>query len=179
MLSRWWCWQRERRRVADLYQFSCPVVSISLRPDEPQHARPPCPSPTPGVYSNSWPLSWWCHPTISSSVSPFSSCLQSFPGPGSFLISQLFTLSGQSIEASVQPQSFQWIFRIDFLQDWLVWSPCSPWDFQESSPTPQSKSISSSALSLLYGPISHPYVTIGKIIALTVQTFVGKVMSIF
>ena len=66
---------------------------------------------------------------------------------------QLFTLSGPSIEASVQPQSFQWIFRIDFLQDWLVWSPCSPWDFQESSPTPQSKSISSSALSLLYGPI--------------------------
>ena len=125
-----------------------------------QHPRPPYPSPTPRAYSNLCPLSQWCHPTISSSVALFSSCLQSFPASGSFLISRLFTLSGQSIEASVQ--SFQWIFSIDFLQDWLVWSPCSPWDSQESSPTRQFKSISSSALSLLYGPISHPYVTTGK-----------------
>ena len=94
----------------------------------------------------------WGHPTISSSVIPFSSCLQSFPQSGSFLISRFFASGGQSIGASVQPQSFQWIFRIDFLQDWLVWSPCSPWDFQESSPTPQSKSISSSALRFLYSP---------------------------
>ena len=157
--------------------FSCTVVSNSLWPRGLQYAMLSHPSPAPRACSNLCPLSQWCHPTISSSVALFSSCLQSFPASGSFLISRLFTLSGQSIEASVQ--SFQWIFSIDFLQDWLVWSPCSPWDSQESSPTRQFKSISSSALSLLYGPISHPYVTTGKIIALTVQTFVGKVMSDF
>ena len=81
-------------------QFSCSVVSDSLQPYEPQHARPPCPSPTPGVYSNSCPSSWWCHPTISSSVIPFSSCLQSFPASGSFPMSQLFTSVGQSIGVS-------------------------------------------------------------------------------
>ena len=87
------------------------VVSDSLRPREPQHARPPCPSPTPGVYSNSCPLSWWCHPTISSSVVPFSSCPQSFPASGSFPMSQLFTSGGQSIvvsaSASVLPMNTQ------------------------------------------------------------------------
>ena len=76
------------------------VMSDSLRLHGPQHARPPCPSPTPGVYPNSCPLSWWCHPTISSSVIPFSSCLQSFPASGSFQMSQLFTLGGQSIRVS-------------------------------------------------------------------------------
>ena len=89
-------------------QFSCSVVSDSLRPHGPQHARPPCPSPTPRVYSNSSPLSWWCHPTISSFV-PFSSCLQSFPASGSFPMSQLFTLGGQSIgvSTSVLPMNTQ------------------------------------------------------------------------
>ena len=77
-------------------QFSRSVVSYSLRPHGLQHARPPCPSPTPGAYSNSCPLSQWCHPTISSSVVPFSSCLQSFPAPGSFQMSQFFASSGQS-----------------------------------------------------------------------------------
>ena len=72
-------------------QFSCSVVSDSLQPHGLQHARPPCPSSTPGVYSNSCPLSRWCHPAISSSVIRFSSCLQSFPASGSFQISQLFT----------------------------------------------------------------------------------------
>ena len=82
-------------------QFSCSVVSDSLRPHEPQHARPRCPSPTPGVYPNSCSLSWWCHPAIiSSSVVPFSSCPQSFPASGSFPMSQLFTWSGQSIRVS-------------------------------------------------------------------------------
>ena len=78
-------------------QFSCSVVSDSLRPHKLQHARPPCPSPTPGVYSNSCPSSQWCHPTISSSVVPFSSCSQSFPASGSFQMSQLFTSGGQSL----------------------------------------------------------------------------------
>ena len=81
-------------------QFSHSVVSDSLWPHEPesQHARPPCPSPTPRVHPNPCPLSWWCHPTISSSVVPFSSCPQSFPASGSFSVSQLFT--GQSIGVS-------------------------------------------------------------------------------
>ena len=81
-------------------QFSCSVMSKSLWPHGLQHARPPCPSPTPSVYSNSHPLSRWCHPTISSSVIPFSSHLQSFPASGSFQMSQLFASGGQSIGVS-------------------------------------------------------------------------------
>ena len=81
-------------------QFSLSVVSDSLRPHEPQHARPPCPSPIPGVHPNPCPLSLWCHLTILSSVIPFSSCLQSFPAAGSFQMSQLFTSGGQSIRVS-------------------------------------------------------------------------------
>ena len=80
--------------------FSRSVVSDSSRPHEPQHARPPCPSSTPGVHPNPCPLSWWCHPTISSSVVPFSSCPQSFPASGSFPMSQLFASGGQSIGVS-------------------------------------------------------------------------------
>ena len=91
-------------------QFSCSVMSNSLQPHEPQHARLPCPSPTPGVYPNSCPLSRWCHPTISSSVILFS-CPQSFPASGSFPMSQLFTSGGQSIKvsasASVLPMNTQ------------------------------------------------------------------------
>ena len=96
-------------------QFSCSVVSDSLRPHEPQHARPPCPSPTPGVYPNPCPLSRWCHPTISSSVIPFSSCRQSFPASGSFPMSQLFTSDGQVLEFQFQHHSFQWTPRTDLL----------------------------------------------------------------
>ena len=96
-----------------LFQFSCSVVSDSLWPLELQHTRPPCPSPTPGVYSNSCPLSWWCHPTISSSVIPFSSHLQSLPASGSFPMSQSFTAGGQSIgaSASILPMN---------IQDWFI-----------------------------------------------------------
>ena len=81
-------------------QFSHSVVSNSLRPHESQHARPPCPSPTPGVHSNSCPLSRWCHPAISFSVAPFSSCPQFLPASGSFPMSQLFAWGGQSIGVS-------------------------------------------------------------------------------
>ena len=92
-------------------QFSRSVVSDSFRPHESQHARPPCPSPRPGVYSNSCPSSWWCHPAISSSVAPFSSCPESLPASGSFPVSQLFTWGGQSIRvsasASVLPMNTQ------------------------------------------------------------------------
>ena len=111
-----------------------------------------CPSPTPRVYPNSYPLSWWCHPTISFSIVPFSSCLQSFPTSGSFQMSQLFTAGGQNIEFQLQHQSFQWTPRTDFLYDGLVGSPCSPRDSQESYPTPQFKSINSSVLSFLCSP---------------------------
>ena len=104
-----------------------------------------------GPCANSWPSSQWCHPNISSSVIPFSSCLQSFSASGSFPRSQFFASDGQSIgvsaSASVLPINIQnW-----FLLDWLVWSPCSPRDSQESSPTPQFKGINSSALRLLFG----------------------------
>ena len=92
-------------------QFSHSFVSYSLRPQELQHTRPSCPSPTPGVYSNSCPLSRWCHPTISSSVIPFSSHRQSFPASGSFPMSQFFASGGQSIgvsaSASVLPINIQ------------------------------------------------------------------------
>ena len=133
-------------------QFSHSVVSDSLQPHETQHARPPCPSPTPWGYSNSCPLSQWCHPTISSSVVPFSSCPQSFPASGSFQMSQLFTLVFKVLEFQLQHQSFQWTPRTDVLYDELVGSSCSPRDSQESSPTPQIKSINSSVLSPLYSP---------------------------
>ena len=92
-------------------QFSLSVMPNSLRPHEPQHTRPPCPSPTPGVHPNPLPSSRWCHPTISSSVVPFSSCPQSFPASGSFPVSQLFASGSQSIGVSastwVLPMSTQ------------------------------------------------------------------------
>ena len=132
-------------------QFSCSVVSDSLRPHEPRHARTPCPSPTPGVYPNSCPLSRWCHLTILSSVIPFSSCLQSFPISGPFQMSQLFASGGQNIGVSASTSVLPVKLRTDFLKDGLVRSSCSPRDSQESS-TPQFRSISSSALSFLYSP---------------------------
>ena len=100
-------------------QFSCSVVSDSLRPHEPQHARPPCPSSPPGVHPNPCPSSRWCHPTISSSGIPFSSWPQSFPASGSFQMSQLFASGGQSIRVSASTS----VLPIN-TQDWspLGWS---------------------------------------------------------
>ena len=100
-------------------QFSRSVVSDSLWPHEPQHARPPCPSPTPGDHPNPCPLSWWCHPAISSSVIPFSSCPQSFPVSGSFQMSQLFASGGRSIGVSASTS----VLPVN-TQDWspLGWS---------------------------------------------------------
>ena len=99
------------KNIFSSVQFSHLVVSDSLRPHELQHTRPPCPSPTPGVYSNSCPWSWWCHPAISSSIIPFSSCPQSLPASWSFPVSQLFAWGGQSIgvsaSASVLPVNTQ------------------------------------------------------------------------
>ena len=138
------------------------VVFDSLRPHGLQHNRLPCPSPTLRACSNSHPSSQWRHPTILSSVIPFSSCLQSFSASESFPMSQVFTSDGQSIgfsaSASVLPMN---------VQDWFPlgltgWSPCSPGDSQASSPTPQFKGINSLALSLLYCPALTSVHDIGK-----------------
>ena len=144
----------DKHLAFDLYtgQFSQSGVSDSLWPHELQHASLPCPSPAPGVYSNSCPSSQWCHPTISSSVIPFSSHLKSFLASGSFPMNQFFTSGGQSIgvsaSASVLPMNMQDWFPLG----WMVGSPCSPRDSQKSCPTPQFKSIKSSALCFLYSP---------------------------
>ena len=100
-------------------QFSCSVMSDSLRPCELQHSRPPCPSPTPRVHPNSCPSSQWCHPAISSSIVPFSSCPQSLPASGSFPMSQLFTYGGQSTGVSASAS-----FLPKNTQDWspLEWT---------------------------------------------------------
>ena len=130
----------------DSVQFSC---SIALC-DPWQHARPPCPSPTPRVHPKQCPLSQWCHPTISSSTVPFSSCSQSFPEPGSFQKNQLFASGGQSIGVSASTS----VLPVN-TQDWspLGWTDFDlSRDSQESSPTSQFKSINSSALSFLYSP---------------------------
>ena len=101
--------------------FSHSVVSDSLQPYELQHSRPPCPSPTLGVYSNLCPLSRWCHPTISSSVVPFSSCPQSFPASGSFQRSQLFASGGQNIGVSASTSVFPMNTQDWFPLGWTGW----------------------------------------------------------
>ena len=117
-----------------------------------EHNRLPCPSPTPGVYSNSCPQSRWFRPTISSSVIPFSSCLQSFPASGSFSVSQFFASGGQNIgvsaSASVLPMNIQDWFPLG----WTGWISLQSKGLSESSPTPQFKIINSLALSFLYSP---------------------------
>ena len=158
-------------------QFSHSVMSNSLQPHGLQHTRPPCPSPTPGAYSNSCPLSWWCHPTISSSVIPFASRLQSFPASGSFQMSQLFAWGGQSIgvsaSTSVLPMNTQ------------DWSPLGGTGCISLQGTLKSLlQPHSSKASILWHSaffivqLSHPYMTTGKTIALTRWTFVGKVMPL-
>ena len=131
-------------------QFILSVMSNPLRPHEYQHARPPCLSQTPRVYSNSCPLSQWCHPAISSSVVPFSFCLSPSQHQGLFQWVSSSHEVAKVLEFQLQHQSFQWTPRTDLLQDGLVGSPCSPRDSQESSPTPQFKSINFSALSSLH-----------------------------
>ena len=133
-------------------QFSHSVVSNSLWPHGLQHARLPCPSPTTGVYSNSCPLSQWCLPTISPSVIPFTSRLQSFPASGSFPVSPFFASGGQSMGASASASGFP--------MNTEGWFPLGLTDFislqskghSESSLKPHVKSINSMVLSFLYGP---------------------------
>jgi len=153
-------------------------MSDSLQPHGLQHATLPCHSPNPGACSKSCPLSQWCHPTISSSVVPFFSRLQSFPASGSFLVSQLFVSSGQSIGASTTAS----VLPVDI----LGWFPLGLTDLTSL----QSKGLSrvfsdSSKASVLQCSaffivqLSHLYMTTGDTIALTIWTFVSKVMSLF
>ena len=154
-------------------------MSDSLWPCESQHARPTCPSPTPGVYSNSCPSSQRCHPAISSSVVPFSSCPQSLPASGSFPMNQLFTWGGQStgvsVSASVLPMN---------TQDWspLGWTGCISLQFKGLSRVFSNTAVQKHQFfghsAFLIVQISHPYMTTEKTIALTRWTFVGKVMSL-
>ena len=136
-------------------QFSRSVMSNSLRPYESQHARLPCPSPTPGVYSDSCPSSRWCHPAISSSVIQLSSCPQSLPASGSFPISQRFAWGGQSIgvsaSASVLPMNTQDWSPLGWT-DWIFLQSKGLSRISRNSPTPQFKSINSSALNFLHSP---------------------------
>ena len=154
-------------------------MSDSLRPHGLQHARPPCPSPTPGVYSNSCPLSRWCHPTISSSVIPFSSRPQSFRASGSFPMSQFFASGGQSIgasaSASVLPVTIQDSSPLG-LTGWIsLQSKGLSRVF--SNTTVQKHQFFGSQLVFIV-QFSHPYMTTGKNIALTRWAFVGKGMSL-
>ena len=109
-----WMNRRERKiSVQSISQFSRSVVSDSLWPHGLPHTKLPCPSPTPGACSNSGPLSLWCHPTISSYIIPFSSCLQSCPALGSFPVSEFFASGGQRTGASASASVLQWTFRTD------------------------------------------------------------------
>ena len=148
-------------------------MSNSLRPHELQHTNPPCPSPTPRVYSNSCPLSRWCHPTISSSVIPFSSCLQSFPASGSFPMSQFFTSGSQRIgfsaSASVLPMN---------IQDWFPLGLTSLISLLFKRFSRVFNTTVQKCSAFLKVQFLHPYMTAGKTIALTRWTFFGKVMSL-
>ena len=150
-----WTYQN-RNKLIDAEKFSHSVVSDSLPRHGLQHARPPCPSPTPGVHSNSCPLIQWCHPTISSSVIssvvPFSSCPQSLPASGSFPVSQFFASGGQSIGASTSATGLPMNIQDWSPLGWTGWISFQSRDSQESSSTPQFKSINSLVLSLLYSP---------------------------
>ena len=160
-------------------QFSHSVVSNSLWPHGLQHPRPPCPSPTPGAFSNSCPLSQWFHPTISSSVIRLSSWLQSFPASGSFPMSQFF--------ASQWPKYWSFSFNISPSNEYsgLISFRMNWFDLLAIQGTLkgllQQNSLKASVLrcsAFFIVPLSHPYMTTGKTIALTRWTFVGKVMSL-
>ena len=161
---------------SDRFQFSSVAhLSYSLWPHGLQHSRLPCPSPTPGVCSNSCPLSQWCHLTISSSVVPFSSCPQSFSASGSFPMCQLFTSKYWSFSFSISPSS-EYSGLISFGIDWL--------DLLANQGTLKSLLQHYSSKASILGhsalfivQLSHPYMTTGKTIALTIWTFVGKVSA--
>ena len=123
-------------------------MSDSLQPHGPQHTKPPCPSQSPSVCRSSCQLNQWCYPTISSSATVLSFSLQSFPSLGSFPWVNSSHQVAKVLELQLQP--LQWVFRVDVLSDWLVWSLCCPRDSQVSSPAPKFRNINLAVLSLLY-----------------------------
>ena len=151
-----------------IVQFSRSVVSDSLRLHESQHTRPPCPSPAPGVHWNSSPLSRWCHPAISSSVVPFSSCPQSLPASGSLPVSQLFTWGGQSIGVSALASILPMIYPglISFRMDWLDLLAVQG-TLKSLLQHHSSKASILRCSALFTVQLSHSYMTTGKTIALT------------
>ena len=159
-------------------QFRRSVVSDSLWPHGLQHTRPPCPSPNRGAYSNSCAFSQWRHPTISSSVIPFFSCLQSFPASGSFQMSQLFTTCRQRIGVlaltSVLPMNIQDWFPLG----WMGWIAALQGTLKSLLQHNGSKVSILWCSTFFIVQLSHPYMTTGETIALTRQTFVGKVISL-
>ena len=161
-------------------QFSHSVVSDSLQPHGLRHARLLCPSLTiPGACSNSCPSSWWCHPTISSSVVPFSSCPHSFPASGSFPMSQFFPSGGQSIGASASASVLPMNIQDWSPLGWTGWISLQSKGLSRvfSNTTVQKHQFFRAQLSLWSN--SHTYnMTTGKIVALTGRTFAGKVMSL-
>ena len=145
-----------------LVQLSHSVISDSLQPHGLQHTRPPCPSPTHRVYSNSCPLSWWCHPTISSSVVPFSSGLQSFPASGTFLVSHFFTSGGQSVSFSFSSSpSNEYSGLIAFRMDWLGLLAVQG-TLKSLLQHHSSKASILWHLAFFIVQLSHPYTTTGK-----------------
>ena len=153
--SPWGCKELDMTDWLSLHysvQFSHSVVSDSLRPHGLQHARLSCPSPTPRACSNSCLLSQWCHPPSYPLSSPSHPAFSLSQHQGLFQWVSSSHQLAKVLELQPQHQSLKWIFRADFLEDWLVWSPWSPRDSQESSPIPQFKSISFLVLSFLYGP---------------------------
>ena len=150
-------------------------MSDSLQPHELQHARPPCPTPTPGAHPNSCPLSRWCRPTISSSVIPFSK-LQSFPASGSFPMSQFFTSDGQSIGVSALASVFPKNIQDWFPLGWTGWIALQSKGLSRVFSNTTVQKYHSLALSFLYSPTLTWLLE--KTIAFTRWTFVGKVMSL-
>ena len=159
-------------------QFSHSVMSDSLWPHGLQHARLPCPSPTPRAYSNSGPSSQWYHPTISSSVVPFSSCPQSFPASGSFQMSQFFASSGQSIGVSASTSVLPVNMQVWFPLGWTGWISLQAKTLKSLLQHHSSKASILRCSAFFIVQLSHPYITTRKTIALTRWTFVGKVMSL-
>ena len=159
-----------------LSQFSRSVVSDTFRPHELQHTRLPCPSPAPGACPNLCPSSKWCDTTISSSVIPFSSAFNLSQHHGLFQWDSSSHQVARVLKFQLQHHSFQWILRTNFLWDWLVWSPCSPKDSEESLQHYSSASILWHSAFFIF-QLSHPYITTGKTVTLTRQTFVGKVSA--
>ena len=159
-------------------QSSRSVVSDSLRPHESQHARPPCPSPSPGVHSDSRPSSPWCHPAISSSVVPFSSCPQSFPASESFPMSQLFTWGGQSTGVSASASFLSKKSQGWSPSEWTGWISLQSKGLKSLLQQHSSKASILRRSAFFTVQLSHPYMTTGKTIALTRRTLVGKVLSL-